>query len=93
MWLQEIKRILTPGGIFLASINLHFPGGDVPAPGISDETLDTMMDGIAPPGYYRGTLQSREYTNGRWSKIFDILDFIEYGIEGAQDLLVMRKRA
>ena len=90
-WLQEIKRILTPGGIFLASINSHFPAGEAPTPGISDETLDTMMDGIAPAGYYRGTVQSQEYTNGSWSNVFDMLDFIEYGIEGAQDLLVMRK--
>ena len=91
VWLQEIKRIMTPGGIFLASINSHFPGSDVPAPGISDETLDTMMDGIAPAGYYRGTVQSKTYTNGSWSNAFDILAFIENGIEGVQDLLVMSK--
>ncbi len=91
VWLQEMKRIITPGGIFLASINSHFPAGGALTPGISDETLDTMMDGIAPAGYYRGTVQSKAYTNGSWSNAFDILAFIENGIEGAQDLLVMRK--
>ena len=90
LWLQEIRRILAPGGIFLASVNSHFVG-EAPATGISDETLDTMLDGIAPPGYYRGTVQSEEYTSERWSNVFDVLAFIEYGIEGAQDLLVMRK--
>ena len=90
LWLQEIRRILAPGGIFLASVNSHFVG-EAPATGISDETLDTMLDGIAPPGYYLGTVQSEAYTSERWSNVFDILAFIEYGIEGAQDLLVMRK--
>ena len=90
LWLLEIRRILAPRGLFLASINSHFVG-EAPATGISDETLDTMLDGIAPPGYYRGTVQSEGYTNERWSNVFDVLAFIEYGIEGAQDLLVMRK--
>ena len=91
VWLQEIRRIIAPRGMFLPSINSNFPDSQVPTQGISDQTLDTMMDGIAPAGYYRGTVQSREYTTNRWSSSFDILDFIENGIEGTQDLVVMRK--
>ena len=90
-WLHELRRVITPGGMFLASINSNFPRSRVPPQGISDETLDPMMDGIAPAGYYRGTIQSREYTVSRWANYFDILDFIENGIEGSQDLVVMRK--
>jgi hypothetical protein len=50
-----------------------------------------MLKGIAPVGYYRGTVQSKDYTVHRWSKVLDVLDFIESGIEGTQDLVVMRK--
>jgi hypothetical protein len=77
--------------MFLASINSKFPDS-VPQCGISDDVLDTMLDGIAPPGYYRGTYQTRAYTLSHWSNNFDILDFIEMGIESVQDLVVMRRR-
>jgi SAM-dependent methyltransferase len=90
LWLGEMRRIISPGGLFLASVK-SFPDSSVPKRGISDDTLDVMLDGIAPTGYYRGTVQSREYTIGRWSHHFDILDFIEDGLEGSQDLVVMRR--
>ncbi|HLL77563.1 MAG TPA: class I SAM-dependent methyltransferase [Pyrinomonadaceae bacterium] len=90
-WLEEMRRIIAPGGLFLASVNSRFPDARIPAEGISDDRLDSMLDGIAPPGYYRGTFQTREYTVRRWSQYFNILDYIEHGLEGAQDLVVMRR--
>ena len=90
LWLEEMRRIITPGGLFLASVK-SFDDANIPASGISDEALDGMLDGIAPAGYYRGTVQSREYTVNRWSRHFEILDFIEDGLEGSQDLVVMRR--
>lgn len=90
LWLSEMRRIISPGGLFLASVK-SFTDSGVPARGISDDALDVMLDGIAPAGYYRGTVQSREYTISRWSHHFDILDFIEDGLEGSQDLVVMRR--
>ena len=32
--------------------------------GILDRQVDPTLDAIAPPGYYRLTYQSREYTSG-----------------------------
>lgn len=90
LWLEEMRRIIAPGGLFLASVK-SFDDANIPARGISDEALDGMLDGIAPAGYYRGTVQSREYTVNRWSRHFEILDFIEDGLEGSQDLVVMRR--
>ena len=87
-WLDEMRRIIAPGGLFLASVKSD---PQVPDRGISDDTMDVMLDGIAPAGYYRGTVQSREYTISRWSDYFDVLDFIENGLEGSQDLVVMRR--
>jgi cyclopropane fatty-acyl-phospholipid synthase-like methyltransferase len=88
LWLEEMRRVIAPGGLFLASVKSD---PNVPERGISDDTLDVMLDGIAPAGYYRGTIQSREYTVSRWAKYFDVLDFIEDGLESSQDLVVMRR--
>lgn len=93
LWLREISRVLAPHGMFLASINSNFHDARLKTGDISDGTLDSMMDGIAPKGYYRGTVQSKDYTTRQWSNYFEILDFLESGIEGSQDLVVMRKPA
>ena len=91
LWLREMQRVITPGGLFLASISSGSLDSEVGCEGISDETVDHILDGIAPEGYYRGTVQSRKYTMGQWSRYFEILDFVENGMEGTQDLVVMRK--
>jgi hypothetical protein len=99
-WLTEIKRIITPGALFLAST--HGESAALSVPGVSvhmveesifDKMQDPILDGVVPAGYYRATFQSREYTIREWSKHFDIIDYIERGIGNHQDLVVMRGRA
>jgi len=91
-WLNEMNRITVPGGILLASVVSKFPVSRVPPGGIYDDVVDVRLEGIAPDGYYRSTHQTRDYTLREWSAHFDVLEFIENGIESAQDLVVMRKR-
>jgi SAM-dependent methyltransferase len=59
---------------------------------IIDAQLDRRLDGIAPPGYYRSTYQSRSYTLDAWSEHFELLEYVELGLMGHQDLVVMRAR-
>lgn len=116
-WLDEMRRILVPGGYFLASTNGNFsyqlahrgqPIGDnksvwrrlveyARAPrrlsGIRDSKLDTTLDGIAPPGYYRVVFQSRDHTVKACSKYFQVLDYVERGLNGHQDLIILRRAA
>jgi SAM-dependent methyltransferase len=100
-WLQEMQRILAPGGLFLPSIHgeaatrFSFPGkrGDnVLMNGICDTFEDKNLDRIAPKGYYRGVFQTRQYTLKEWSRYFDILEYKERGAFYYQDMLVMRKK-
>jgi hypothetical protein len=99
-WLQEMKRILSPGGLLLASVHGEFAAyfcfpetfRDILKRRIYDEMLDPALDGIAPAGYYRGTLQSKEYTNTVYSKYFEILEYKERGSSNHQDIVVMKKR-
>lgn len=98
-WLAEIRRILTPGGLFLASTHgefatsFAFPRDKVAVleAGIVDEKLDPALRGIAPEGYYRSTYQSRDYTVREYSKYFEILEYLPRAIGGFQDLVVMRR--
>lgn len=115
-WLEELRRVLAPGGLLLASVNGAFTfarahqarartpvgairrrlrrlrrGASLARVGIVDAGLDHRLDGVAPRGYYRATYQTRQYTVRAWSSRLDVLDYVERGLLGHQDLVVMRR--
>ena len=98
-WLAEIKRIMAPGALFIASVlgdsaALAVPGATkaILRHGIFDRIHDAAVNGIVVKGYYRVTFQAREYTFREWSKYFEILEYIERGASNHEDLIVMRQR-
>ena len=99
-WLREMKRILAPGGLFLATVAGDFAARfasasefDVPleAGGIVDGSPDPSLDGVTPPGYYRSVYQTREYTEREWKRELRVVEYVERGSGGYQDLVVLRK--
>lgn len=100
-WVAELRRVLAPGGLLLATVHGEPARRHLPAEvaekvirgGIFDELSDAALDQIAPENYYRGTLQTREYTVREWSKFFDVLEYTEAGINDHQDLVVLRRPA
>ena len=99
-WLKEMKRILAPGGLFLATVHgefatlFNFAGkkiNKVLKDGICDVKENGSLDGIAPKGYYRGVFQTKEYTLKEWARFFEILEYKEREAGNYQDLIVMRK--
>ncbi len=58
--------------------------------GFIDVSPDSALDGIAPAGYYRLVFQTPAYTRRAWSESFEIVDYLERGVNGHQDLVVMR---
>ncbi len=58
--------------------------------GFVDHGVDHSFDGIAPSGYYRNVYQSRAHTLADWTERFEALDYIERGVDGFQDLAVLR---
>jgi len=52
-----------------------------------------MPAGVDSRRYYRTVFQTRDYTLRVWSDWFEIVDYVERGIDGFQDLVTMRKRA
>lgn len=102
LWLAELTRVLTPGGLLLASIHGMFAATITYPParadvvrlaGIVDDTPDFALGDVTELGYYTSTFQTREYTLREWSKHLWIVDYIEAGMHNYQDLVVMRKRA
>lgn len=101
-WLDEMRRITAPGGLCLASVlgesATYYSHPDprvrfiLSKAGLFDEWKDISLDGVAPPGYYRDTLQTRAYTVATYGKYFEILDYLEGGWLKFQDLVVMQKR-
>jgi SAM-dependent methyltransferase len=115
VWLREMRRVLVPGGWFLASTQGEWAfqlahrgraigkvrgvwrrlvGAEAVPPrlaGVKDSVLDPALDGIAPPGYYRGVFQSRAHTSAIAGRYFTVLDYVERGLNGHQDLVVLRR--
>jgi ubiquinone/menaquinone biosynthesis C-methylase UbiE len=99
-WLDEMRRIISPNGLLVASLHGEFAAyfsfppdriHQILEQGIYDEPRDPALNGIAPPNYYRGTFQSKEYTCKVYKTYFEILNYIERGSMNHQDLVVMKK--
>jgi SAM-dependent methyltransferase len=102
-WIPEIRRILAPDGLLMLSVYgatlAEFEHHEIfpvkPQPGAFFGLFATgpssTLGGILPQGYhYQHVVQSQEFTIEEWSRDFEVLDYIERGIEDSQDLLVMR---
>lgn len=100
-WLRELRRVVRPGGIVLATVMGRFGGrlmlpdesefADVFRTGFFDGVADHNLGHVASGEYYRTTYQSREYTESAWSGEFDVIDYVEGGLDNLQDVYVLRR--
>jgi SAM-dependent methyltransferase len=98
-WLNELRRITKPDGIVLLSIHGSFyldnldPAmvAQIKAKGI----LFVISDGWKEifPDWYQIALHTKEYILEKYTRYFDILDYLPRGIGGVQDLVVLRRRS
>ena len=98
LWLQELRRITRPGGIVACSVL-----GEAGAPadikpqlkrsGFAD-VLSPQSAEFAPysnSDYYRVAYHSKKYILDIWSQYLDILEYVEFGINSHQDLVIMER--
>lgn len=95
-WLDELERVTRPGGIVLLTVSgrrvwKHLPEEDVAD--IEREgfkfTASNTAKGIFPE-WYQNAYHTREYVFDRYSKYFNVLDYVSRGM-GNQDLVVLQK--
>lgn len=100
-WLEELHRILKPGGALLVTVMSNF---SVLSERLSDIEIENLLqtgyldignqvsylDEIAP-GYYRKVFHCREYIRKNWSALFDVLDVLD-GYADHQSMVVCKRR-
>mgnify|MGYP001599611376 FL=1 len=95
-WLTELRRILRPGGVLLASLH----GADYWSvdPGVKAEVesrgfayrTGARVDGL--PDFYMVAFHAEEYVRRTWSRFFDVLTVKPRYIHSAHDAAILRRR-
>ena len=98
-WIRRVEAFVRPGG-FLA-LGIH---GELVRSFMTDgKVLDELaLAGVAEyqvvdvsgtgPSTCSRTVQTKEFTTGHLGGWFDILDYVEGGVENLEDLVLLRKR-
>lgn len=96
-WLEELQRISAPGGILLLSLHGRHCWGNLPPEMVDRIENDgflfnnvTVWKGIFPE-WYQTAFHSEAYVRERFSRYFEVLDYLPRGISDFQDLVVLRK--
>jgi SAM-dependent methyltransferase len=97
VWLNELRRILAPGGVLVASLH----GGDYFRQAGEDIRHEVAERGFAYrtgalteglPDFYMVAYHSEAYVRARWTRYFDFVHLRERWIHGAHDIAVLRRR-
>jgi 2-polyprenyl-3-methyl-5-hydroxy-6-metoxy-1,4-benzoquinol methylase len=95
-WLEELRRILAPGGLLIATT--HGPSLSQSCPGLTPADLALLAErgflAVDPGGTFneRSTFRSSEYLSKAWARDFFLRAHEPHGFIGYQDLSVWEKR-
>jgi ubiquinone/menaquinone biosynthesis C-methylase UbiE len=101
-WLEEFSRIAKPGSTVLATVHGEltyencFPSErkQLREHGFFyriDRKGKFKLDQL--PDSYQTTFHTRDYVMRHWSKWFEVIEYIEAGLQGHQDVVILKRRA
>jgi SAM-dependent methyltransferase len=103
-WLAELKRVLRPGGILIATTHGAFIHDLASRRGsLSPVELETLQHkgllfktgrkGLfkldSLPDFYQAAFHTKQYVTEAWTKFFTIRHYLERGLEDYQDLVLL----
>jgi ubiquinone/menaquinone biosynthesis C-methylase UbiE len=99
-WLHELQRVARPGATLILTVHGKHASGmldksykdEIRERGflfITGPTGRFKLDEL--PDFYQDTYHSKEYIYKEWSTYFDIVDYVERGINNHQDAVLLRK--
>ena len=97
-WLKELSRILKPNGFAIVSVHGEFHRQIKQSEieileGFKFKVLEKGIfkrDGL--PDFYQDAQHTRNYIMKVWSRYFDVVNYIEKGINGHQDAVVLKSK-
>jgi len=102
LWLRELQRVARPGATIILSVQGEYDmkwlrkdrsySKEVDEHGFLFITL--AKGGFKPdgfPDFYQTAYHTKEYVYDVWSAYFEIIDYVERGINNHQDAVVLRK--
>lgn len=100
LWLEELRRIVKPGHYVILSFHGGASVAELTAADRSvfekrgflykkGQTGKLKLDGL--PDYYQFAINSEGYIYENWTKFFEVVDFVNRGIDNYQDVAILRK--
>lgn len=98
-WLEELRRLLRPGGLLLAS--LHGRRSWEQWPVVWGRRclerdgfffLTSKVDAGLHPDWYQVAWHTEDYVRRHWSRWYDVCRYFDGGLNGYQDIVVARSR-
>jgi SAM-dependent methyltransferase len=96
-WLQELQRVVKPGGYLLLSFRGENHFARIPNEDQSRMERDGFVyadTGRTPgfPEFYQTAWHAPAYVRQRWGDFFEVIDTVPVAIDGQQDAALCRKR-
>jgi SAM-dependent methyltransferase len=97
-WLEELRRILRPGGFMLQTVLDEGTRNNTPLPRRAEADLEKsgfafvrtgVMAGFLPIEYGT-TYHTRDYIERTWSRFFHVREYVPQGMTGYQSIVVLR---
>lgn len=98
LWLDELRRVTRPGGVVLLTVHGEHARNALAAEDAAEVERDGFKFVVSGnmrgffPDWYQNAFHTKGYVLGRYPEYFDVVDYLPRGMNGHQDVVVLRRR-